>query len=179
MSEETYVMCGKDEGEEHLVQRSICVKCGAFEFVSLEKAKTLSDENFQCSICYTPPGVVKAVQTFVTCGQCGTTMGPDRTCYCIPENKPLLRWLDTDATAKRLEEQIEESKMQGLQQKIIRNAKQEELDRKVRMDLNLDKNNVILQMIHNIPDEQIEEFKKTQEELKKTKKELEDVSKED
>lgn len=175
MSKETYVIAKDGEGEELEVVKAICVKCSAYEFVSLDKAKEINDENFKCTVCNT----TKLVKRYVKCAACGQTMDPiSMKCFCPEENKPLLTWYDKskkNPVAKKLEEEIEDGKIRTLERKIVITAKQEEHERKVRMDVNLDKNNIILQMIHNIPDEQIEEFKKTQEELKKTKKELEDV----
>lgn len=141
MSKETYVIAKDGEGEELEVVKVHCSKCSAYEFVSPDEAKEINDENFQCKLCYNPKGVVKLVKNYVTCGTCGQTMGPDRTCWCPEENKPMLTWYDKskDSTNKRLEEQIEESKLQGLERKIVRNTKKEKLDREIRTDENLQK----------------------------------------
>lgn len=139
---ESYVISGDGTGEEIEVQKAICVRCGAYEFVSPAKAKLISDDNFKCSLCYTAPGVVKAVQTFVTCSECGQTMDQyERKCFCVPENKPLLTWTNNskNSVTKKLAEAIEESKMQGLERKIVRTARQKQHDMEVRTDENLQK----------------------------------------
>jgi len=141
---ESYVISGTEEGEEIDVVKVICSKCDAYEFMSPDDAAKVNDSTFKCTLCYNPSGVVKLVKNFIKCAACGQTMGPDRKCFCPEENKPMLTWYHKsnelkNPTANRLEEQIEESKMQGLERKIVRNAKKEKLDREIRMDENLQK----------------------------------------
>ena len=136
----SYVIAKDGEGEELEVVKVHCVLCDAFEYVLPDKAKKINDENYKCTLCSTPKGVVKLVKNWIKCAQCGQTMGPDRKCFCPQEDKPLLTWYDKkDSMNKRLNEQIDESKMQGLERKIVVNAKKEKLDREIRMDENLQK----------------------------------------
>jgi len=136
MSEETYVIAKEGEGEELDVIKVICTKCEAFEYMSPEEAAKVNDSSFRCSVCSNQ----KLVKSYVKCAACGTTMDPKTMkCWCPEVNKPLLTWYSKDSTNKRLNEEIDESKMQGLERKIVRNAKQEKLDREIRMDSNLQK----------------------------------------
>jgi len=141
---ESYVMCGKDEGEELEVVKVICSKCDAYEFMSPANAAKVTDSSFQCSLCSNPKGVVKLVKSYVKCAACGQTMDPiSRLCYCIPENKPMLTWYnkpnEKNPIAVRREQQIEESKLQGLERKVVRTARQKQHDMEVRTDENLQK----------------------------------------
>jgi len=137
MSKETYVISGDETGEEIEVIRVICTKCEHYEFMSPEEASKVNDSTFKCPLCSSPKGVVKAVKTYVKCAACGEVMDPiSMKCFCPEENKPLLTWLDKNATAKR---QIEDGKIRTLEAKIVRTAKQEKYDREVRTDENLEK----------------------------------------
>jgi len=139
---EVWEISGDETGEEVEVQRAICIRCGAFEYVSLEKAKGLTDESYRCSLCWNAPGKI-SVKNYVACSKCGEVYDPkDPRCYCPSKTKPLLTWYHKsdklkDPTAKRLSEQVEESKLQGLERKIVITAKQKEYERKIRVDKNL------------------------------------------
>jgi len=150
MSKETYVISGDGTGEEIKVVKAICVKCDAYEFVSLDKAKEINDENFKCTVCNT----TKLVKSYVKCAACGQTMDPiSMKCFCPEENKPLLTWYDKSKKhpgVKRLEEEIEDGKIRTLERKIVRNAKQEELDRKIRVDKNLIELNKNIKQLVNV-----------------------------
>ncbi len=184
MSDETFVMSPDETGTEVLVQRIICTKCGHYEFMDPSKAEKLNDLGFNCKLCTLPDGVNIGVRKFEQCATCGQVFDP-RTpeCFCPEKTQPKLTFsfgskeLKSPIT-KRLEQQIEAGKLDSLERKIVYNAKKEDHDRRVRTDQNLDKQNVILQMINGITDSQIEDYKKTQDQLKKTKEELEDVEKE-
>lgn len=140
----SYVIAKEGEGEELEVIKVHCVLCDAYEFVLPDKAKEINDDNFRCTVCSNPKGVVKLVKNYVKCAACGQTMDPiSMECFCPPEDKPLLTWYnkpnEKNPIAKRMKEQIEESKMHGLERKIVVNAKKEKLDREIRMDENLQK----------------------------------------
>jgi len=136
---ETYVIAKDGEGEELDVVKVICSKCDAYEFMSPANAAKVTDSTFKCTLCSTPKGVVKLVKNYVKCAACGQTMGPDRKCFCPEKDKPLLTWYSKDPTNKRLNEEIDESKMQGLERRIVVSAKKEKIDREIRMDENLQK----------------------------------------
>ncbi len=178
-----FVMSPDDTGTEVLVQRVICTKCSHFEFMDPSKAAKLND-SWNCPLCTLPAGVVKSVRKYEQCSSCGQVFDPrDPKCFCPEKIEPTLTFSHDskelkNPITKRLEQQIEAGKLDSLERKIVYNAKQEDFDRKIRMDVNLDKNNIILQMMNNITDEQITEFKKTQAELKKTKEELKHVQEE-
>jgi len=181
---ETYEITDDGTGEEIVVQRVICTKCNHYILLSPKDAAKI-DDSWKCELCTLPEGITKSVRTeFTMCGSCGQVFNnKNRKCFCVDKPKPMFSYYHTskelkNPVTKRMEDAIEEGKLQTVERKIVRNARKEEYDRKVRVDHNLDKNNIILQMIHNIPDEQIEEYKKTQDELRKTKKELYDVEKE-
>jgi len=178
---ETYEITEDETGEDIVVQRVICTKCSHYKLMVPSEAAKL-DDSFSCELC-TPPddGITLSVRRYSQCSACSQVYD-DRNpgCFCPEKNEPMLSYYHTskelkDPVTNRLEDAIEEGKLQTVERKIVRNARKEEYDRKVRVDQNLDKNNVILQMIHNIPDEQIEEYKKTREELKKTRGELQNV----
>jgi len=137
----SYVISGDGTGEEIEVTRVICTKCEHYEFMSPEEASKVDDSTFKCPLCSSPEGVVRVVKNYVKCAACGEVMGPDRKCFCPEENKPLLTWVDNskNSTTKKISEEIEESKLQGLERKVVRNAKQERLEREKRMDENLQK----------------------------------------
>jgi len=144
LSKETYVIAKDGEGEELEVVRAICNKCFHYELVSPEDAERINDLNFKCPLCWTPPGVHKIVKTYEQCGNCGQVMGPDRLCYCPEDNKPLMTFTHSSKELKnpattRLEREIEEGKMQTFERKTVRTAKQQALDREIRMDKNLQK----------------------------------------
>jgi len=183
MSEETFVMSGDDTGEEIEVQRVICRSCSHYEFMDPAKAAKL-DDSWNCPLCALPDGITIGVRKLESCGNCDQVYDPkDARCFCPEKTQPTLTFSHDskelkNPITKRLEQQIEAGKLESLERKIVRSAKQEDFDRKIRMDVNLDKNNIILQMMNNITDEQITEFKKTQAELKKTKEELKHVQEE-
>ena len=173
-------MSGDETGTEVLVQRVICQSCFHYEFTTPDKAAKL-DDTWSCPLCTLPDGVTKSVRKWEQCSACQNVYDPrDPKCSCVDKTQPTLTFsfgskeLKNPIT-KRLEQQIEAGKLESLERKIVRSAKQEDFDRKARVDKNLDKNNIIMQIIHNIKDEEIEEYKKTQAELKKTKEELANV----
>lgn len=138
----SYVIAREGEGEELTVIKVHCSLCDAFEYVLPDKTKEISDENYKCTLCSNPKGVVKLVKNYVKCAACGQTMGEDRKCFCPQEDKPMLTWYDKskkDPAGKRLEEEIEDGKIRTLERKIVINAKQEKMDREIRMDENLQK----------------------------------------
>ncbi len=180
MSEVTYVMSPDETGTEVLVQRVICNICSHFEFIDPSKAAKL-DDTWSCPLCTLPDGVTRSVRKYEQCSSCGQVYDPrDPKCFCPEKIEHMLTFSHDskelkNPVTKRLEQQIEAGKLESLERKIVRSAKQEDFDRKARVDVNLDKNNIILQMINGISNDQIEEFKKTQAELKKTKEELKHV----
>ncbi len=182
MSEEVFVMSGDETGEEIEVQRVICNKCGHYEFSVPSKAAKL-DDTWDCPLCALPTGTI-GVRKLESCSNCSQVFDPrDPKCFCPEKIEHGLTFSHDskelkNPMTKRLEQQIEAGKLDSLESKIVYNAKQADFDRKIRMDLNLEKNNIILQMMNNITDEQITEFKKTQDELKKTQEELKNVEKE-
>ena len=143
MSKETYEISGDGTGEEIEVQRVICTKCGHYEFMTPAEASKI-DDSFQCPLCYTPPGVHNVVKTYEQCGVCGEVMRPDKKCFCPEKIKPTLQYYHKsdelkNPVTKRLEEEIEEGKLQTMEKKIVRNAKREAEERQIRMDENLQK----------------------------------------
>ncbi len=183
MSEETYVMSPDNTGTEVEVIRVICTKCSHYEFIDPSKAAKL-DDSWSCPLCTLPDGVTIGVRKLEACSNCGQVYDPkDARCFCPEKTQPTLTFSHDskelkNPMTKRLEQEIEASKLDSLERKIVYNAKKEDHDRKARVDVNLDKNNIILQMINNITDSQIEDYKKTQQELKKTKEELKHVQEE-
>lgn len=141
---ESYVMCGKDEGEEIEVVRVFCTKCDHFEFKSIEEAAKISDLNFSCPLCSSPEGIVRVVKNYTKCSSCGEVYSLENpVCYCIPENKPMLTWYhksnERNPISMRHKEQIEDSKIRGLERKIVKTARQKQHDMEVRTDENLQK----------------------------------------
>jgi len=141
---ETWEISADDTGEEVEVQRVICTKCGHYEFLTPEEAKSVNDSNFKCPLCWVPEGVHKIVKMYEQCGTCGEVMGsgPDRKCFCPEKTKPALTWYHKSEELKnplttRIEEEIEDGKLKTLERKVVRNARQEEFKRKVRVDKNL------------------------------------------
>jgi len=143
----SYVIAKEGEGKQLDVVKVICQKCEGFEYVSLDKAKGINDENFKCTVCNNQ----KLVKSYVKCASCGQTMNPiSMTCWCPQQDKPLLTWYSKDPTNKRLNEQIEDGKIRTLERKIVRNAKQEEFDRKIRVDKNLIELNKNIKQLVNV-----------------------------
>ncbi len=183
MSEDVFVMSPDNTGEEIEVIRVICRSCSHYEFMDPSKAAKL-DDTWDCPLCKLPDGVTIGVRKFEQCATCGQVFDPkDPKCFCPEKIEPTLTFSHDskelkNPITKRLEQQIEASKLDSLERRVVRSAKQEDFDRKIRMDVNLDKNNIILQMMNNITDEQIEDYKKIQVQLKKTKEELANVQEE-
>ena len=156
VSEEKYEVVAEG-GEEITVQRVFCQKCQHYELMSPERAAKVNDENFLCSLCAPlPKGVVKAVRTFEQCGVCGEVMDPKNpVCFCPAKTKPLLTYSHTskelkDPVTNKLKDAIEERKLQGFERKIIRNAKQEALDRQIRTDESLIELNSNIKKLINV-----------------------------
>ena len=141
---ETYEITEDETGEELLVQRVICTKCNAYEFMIPSKAAQV-DDSWRCKTCTLPEGVTKSVRRFEQCSQCSEVYDVrDPKCFCFEKPKPLLTYSHSskelmNPVTKRLENEIEEGKLQTEEKKIVRNSKREAIERQIRMDKNLEK----------------------------------------
>ena len=94
-------------------------------------------------LCSTPEGVKRIVKEYVQCGECGEVYDPrNPKCFCPEKTKPTFEYYHKSKelktpTTKRLEQQIEEGKLQTIERKVVRNAKREAVERQIRMDENL------------------------------------------
>ena len=144
MSEETYEISPDETGEDIVVQRVICTKCGHYEFMTPAEASKV-DDSFKCTLCTLPDGVKRVVKGYIQCGACGEVYdAKDPKCFCVEKPKPLLTYSHSskelrNPVTKRAEEWVEEGQLRGEEQRIVRNAKREAVERQIRDSDNLAK----------------------------------------
>jgi len=141
---EVYEMAPDGEtGEDVLVQKITCSKCGHFEYFIPSEVEKLTDDSFECKLCSNPDKVFRGIKEFVQCGVCSQVFSSDKPeCFCPDKTKPMLTFYNKSKKSpvtKRLEDSIEEEKMQSMERKLVRSAKEQEFERKKRTDENLEK----------------------------------------
>jgi len=141
---EAYEITEDETGTDIVVVRVICQKCSHYILRSPVDAAKI-DDSFQCELCSTPENITKSVKTWERCGTCSQVYDPKSPeCFCPNKTKPAFTYSHKsnelkDPTRKRLEDQIQEGKLQTLEKKIVRNVKLEAVEREKRMDTNLSK----------------------------------------
>jgi len=82
--DDTYQITEDPDAKEVEVVQVICPKCKHYELHEPSVAKAIFDnwKDFKCELCYAPPGVIKHLNSFTTCGRCNQVMGKERACYC-------------------------------------------------------------------------------------------------